>query len=136
MTKDRIKHFDDMVIRIRTQGVPVATAILAAAFIASPTLKSIQVDLSLIKVSSLSLVFGASALLITAIGLLDMLHYNLLLLAVNHALELENRSEFKGKLRITHKLTSPLLTFAHSAAATAIYVSVAGAAVYLAFLFK
>src|SRR6266567_1441091 len=34
MTKDRIKHFDDVVIRIRTQGVPLATAILAAGFVA------------------------------------------------------------------------------------------------------
>ncbi len=136
MTKDRIKHFDAMVISIRTQGVPVATAILAAALIASSSFKSTVINLASIKVSSLSLVFGASALLITAIGLLDLLHYNLLLLSVKHALYLENRPEFKGRLEITHKLTSPLLTFAHSAAAAIIYVSVAGAALYLAYVFK
>src|SRR6266705_2721168 len=136
MTKDRIKHFDDMVIRIRTQGVPVATAIIAAAFIASSTLESVKVNLSLIKVSYLSLVIGSSALLVTAIGLLDLLHYNLLLLAVRHAWNLEELPEFVGRLRITHQLTSPLLTFAHSAAAAVIYVSIASAAIYLAFLFK
>jgi len=135
MTKDRIKHFDNMVITIRTQGVPVATAILAAGLIASQTLKSIPVDLAIIKVSSLSLVFASSALLITAIGLLDLLHYNLLLLAVGHAWKLETRPEFKGKLQITHKLTSPLLTYAHSLAAAVIYVSLAGTAIYLSFSF-
>ncbi len=136
MTKDRIKHFDGTVIQLRIQGIPLATAILAAGFIAAPTLRSTQINVGGFHFSALSLVFLASALFLVPIALLDWLHYSLLLIAVRHAIEIENRAEFRDKLLITHKLTSPLLTSTHSIAAFVIYASIIATASYLAVVFR
>ena len=118
MTKDRIKHFDDVVIRLRIQGIPIAATIQAAGLASIEYTKDIIFcGLSL---TSLILIFG-SLYLIPIFGL-DLFHFKLLIISVNHAKNIEDSSEFKGKLQITSKLTSPILTWLHTILAAAIYL--------------
>ena len=57
MTKDRIKHFDDVIIRLRIQGIPIAAAIQAAGFASIDYTKNIFfLGCSL---TSLILIFGS-----------------------------------------------------------------------------
>jgi len=140
MTKDRIKHFDDVVMRIRIGGIPIATAIQAAGFIAYPHIHDLIIILQLgqhqFQLPALSLIFLASALYLFPIALLDGLHYKLLLIAVNHAKEIESLDNYKGKLQITTKLTSPWLTRIHTFAAYSVYVFIAGLGLFLAIFLR
>jgi len=118
VTKDRIKHFDDEVIRLRIQGLPIATAIQAAGWISFPYTKNISVPFLGCTTPSFILLFGSVYLI--PILALDLFHLKLLLIAVNHARFIETE-RFGGKLQITTKLTSRKLTLLHTLAAILVY---------------
>lgn len=120
MTKDRIKHFDDAVIRLRLQGIPIGTAIQAIGLASFQYTQNIRIA----NVSATSFIVALGSIYLIPIFLLDMLHYKLLLIAVEHAQEIEAMPKYKGKLRITTKLTKPWLTKLHSACAMIVYLSV------------
>lgn len=117
ITKDRIKHFNDVIIRLRMRGIPIAAAIQAAGLASIEYTKDLRFfGWSLI---SLILIFG-SLYLLPIIGL-DLFHFRLLLLAVSHAKSIEQLPEYKNKLQITTKLTSPILTGVHVILAVILY---------------
>jgi len=123
ITKDRIKHFDDIVMRIRVHGIPISTAFLTigwALISANPELKWVRY------------VFLFASLYLLPIAFLDFFHYSLLLKAVKHAQYIEN-NYFEGKLQITTKLTSPILTILHTVFAILVYaiVIIAGIASFM-----
>jgi hypothetical protein len=119
MTKDRIKHFDDVIIRLRIQGIPIAAAIQAAGFASINYTKNVFfLGCSL---TSLILIFG-SLYLLPILGL-DLFHFRLLMISVNHAISIEQLPQFKNKLQITSKLTSPKLTKLHTILAAVLYSS-------------
>lgn len=119
MTKDRIKHFDDVVIRLRIQGLPIATAIQAAGWISFPYTKNIIVPFFNCTTAALILLFGS--LYLIPIMILDMFHLHLMLKAVGYAKFIEN-DKFGGKIQITNKLTSRGLTLLHSVVAASVYL--------------
>jgi hypothetical protein len=127
MTKDRIKHFDDIVVRIRLSGIPIATGIIAVgiALLQKPDVTQFKINFLGYQVPAASLIFLAAVLFLIPIALLDWLHYNLLIRSVNHGIELEEKDELRERLSITRVLTSPNLTRAHSIAAATIYLSIA-----------
>ena len=129
-TKDRIKHFDDTVIRLRLQGIPIGTAIQAVG------LASFQYtqDITLWGLSATSLIIALGSIYLIPIFLLDMLHYKLLLISVGHAKEIEAMPKYKGKLQITTKLTSHKLTLLHWACAIAVYLGVIALGFIVAYL--
>lgn len=124
MTKDRIKHFDDVIMRTRVGGLPIATGLQTVAFLTSDTIGKIHPDLIPINISIFSLIMLSSVLYIIPVFLFDILHFQLLIKAVNHAREIEASDHFKGKLQITTKLTSHKLTVIHRYAGFAIYVAI------------
>ncbi|MCP8321727.1 MAG: hypothetical protein H3Z52_12435 [archaeon] len=133
MTKDRIKHFDDIVVRIRIQGIPIATAILAAGLISYQYTK----EVIFFGISAPALVVLAGTLYIIPILALDLFHFKLLMIAVEHGKYIENLPQFKGKLQITTKLTGRWLTIFHIVFAIAIYVVilVAGLSLLISFIY-
>ena len=68
-------------------------------------------------------VFLFASLYLLPIAFLDFFHFNLLLKAVKHAQYIEN-NYFDGKLQITTKLTSPILTILHTVFVILVYVIV------------
>jgi len=118
MTKDRIKHFDDVVIRIRVQAIPISSVFFIAGW-----------GLFREGFGWASWLFILAAIYILPIAVLDYFHYNLLVKAVRHAIDLE-QNKFHNKLQITQKLTSRWLTFLHSFAALGIYSAIFIAALY------
>jgi len=130
ITKDRIKHFDDAVIRLRLQGIPIGTAIQAIGLASFSYTHNIRVW----GVSATSLIIALGAIYLIPIFLLDVLHYKLLLISVEHAKEIEAMPKYLGKLRITTKLTSHKLTILHWACAIVVYLGVIILGLFLAYL--
>lgn len=122
MTKDRIKHFDDTVIRLRLQGIPIATAIMTLALTSIKFTQPIEINLFCFKFCATSLIMLIGAFYIIPIFLLDMVHYKLLILSVEHAISIEKQQKYKDKLKITQVLTSPLLTRLHTWSVNILYV--------------
>jgi hypothetical protein len=134
MAKDRIKHFDDIVIRLRLGGVPIASAIIGAGLASFQYTHSIMFSIAnLGSVNATSIVILLGAFYLLPICALDMFHYRLLLIAVDHARQIEQQENYKGKLQITTKLTSPILTKIHTIVAMIIYIAVFTAALVLAY---
>jgi len=130
MAKDRIKHFDDVIMRTRIQGLPIGTGLQAVAFITSNSIGRVQWDVSgYFSIPVFSLIMFASVLYLIPVFLFDIVHFRLLILSVRHAREIENQSCFKDKLQITNKLTSPKLTRLHEFAGYGIYVIVIGSGI-------
>lgn len=124
MTKDRIKHFDDVVMRTRLQGLPIATALQAAAFLTSDTVGRINVNilnLNIINLPVFSLIILAGLVYLIPVILLDAVHFKLLMQAVKHAQKIEQMSRFKEKLGITTALTGGWLTVLHAGGAAVAY---------------
>ena len=120
MTKDRIKHFDDIVIRLRLQGIPIGTAIQAIGLASFSYTHSIRVW----GISATSFIIALGSIYLIPIFLLDIFHYKLLLISVEHGREIEAMPQYRGKLQITTKLTSRKLTVLHWACAIAVYLGV------------
>jgi len=134
MTKDRIKHFDDVLMRTRVEGIPIATALQAAAFVTAKDVGYIQTKIPLIfgtiSLPVFSLIILASLAYLIPVLLLDILHFVLLKKAVEHAYDLEE--ELGNKIKITHKLTSFWLTLLHTVGAYLIYAVIFLAGIYFA----
>ncbi len=131
MTKDRIKHFDDMVMKTRVQGLPIATAIQAIAFATLTSVGKIQTNVLGLPVFSLIIIAGLIYLI--PVLLLDILHLALLTKAVKHAKLIED-NYFKDKLTITNVLSDKKLTVLHVVGGLGIYAVVFGAGLYFLFV--
>lgn len=135
MSKDRIKHFDDVIMRTRITGLPIATGLQAAAFLTSDTIGKIHPPmLSPLEIPIFSLIMIASVLYLIPVFLFDILHFTLLLKAVKHAKSIENQEVFRGKLEITTKLTSHRLTMIHKFAGYGIYLIIIGSGIFFAIM--
>lgn len=131
MTKDRIKHFDDMVMKTRVQGLPIATAIQAIAFASLASVGKIQT--TILDLSVFSLIIIASLIYLVPVLLLDILHLILLSKAVKHAKNIEENF-FKETISITRILSSRKLTALHVAGGIGIYAVVFGAGFYFLYV--
>lgn len=134
MTKDRIKHFDDVIMRTRVGGLPIATGLQTVAFLTSDTIGKIHPDLIPFNLSIFSLIMISSVFYIIPVFLFDILHFQLLVKAVRHAREIEASDHFKGKLQITTKLTSHKLTTLHRYAGYAIYIAIMVTGIIFAYI--
>lgn len=132
MTKDRIAHFDDVVIRLRLEGIPIASAIIGAGLASFQYTSNIVFNIDKISINATSIVILLGAIYLLPIFALDMFYYRLLMISVEHARQIE-QEEYPGKLQITTKLTSPSLTTAHRVIAIIIYVGIFITALTLAF---
>ena len=121
MTKDRIKHFDNVVIRLRLGGIPIASAIIGAGLASFQYTSKIIFQLLNFTVNATSIVILLGALYLIPVFALDIFHYHLLRISVEHAKQIEQQKKYKGKLQITTKLTSPVLTKFHTGATILIY---------------
>jgi hypothetical protein len=133
MTKDRIKHFDDIVIRLRLGGVPIASAIIGAGLASFQYTSTLLFHIWSYTINATSIVILLGALYILPICILDVFHYHLLVIAVDHARQIEQQDKFRGKLQITTKLTSPILTKIHLSVAIIIYTFVFSIALILSY---
>lgn len=134
ITKDRIKHFDDVIMKTRVQGLPIATTIQAAAFASLGSIGKISIQFAGFDLHVFSLIIFAGLVYLVPILLLDLLHYKLLLKAVAHAKSIEERPQFVGKLEITHKLSSRGLSFLHAAGGYGVYIVVFASGIYFALI--
>jgi hypothetical protein len=134
MTKNRIKHFDDIVMKTRVQGIPIATAIQAAAFVSAASVGKIETTIFNYQISVFSIIILSSLTYLVPVLLLDIFHFKLLLKAVKHASKIEEEEPFKGKLEITHKLTSRGLSVLHSLGGYGTYFVIFLAGFYFAFI--
>lgn len=127
MTKDRIKHFDDMVMKTRVQGLPIATAIQAIAF---ATLASVgKIQTTILDLPVFSLIIIAGLIYLVPVLLLDVLHLLLLRKAVMHAKNIEE-TYFKNTLSITRILSNRKLTILHIVGGLGIYSVVFASGIY------
>ena len=115
MTKDRIAHFDNKILTVRLQGIPIATGIQAAGIGLSGYLSEMTSPLPLF-----SLIMAISVLYIIPVFLLDIYNLKLLMLSVKHALDLE--TQLQKKLSITHSLTSDKLSALNKIGGAAVYL--------------
>jgi uncharacterized membrane-anchored protein YitT (DUF2179 family) len=129
MTKDRIKHFDDVVTRLRLQGIPIGTAIQAIGFASFQYVKTVNIG----GISATSLIVAMGSIYLIPIFFLDLFHYNLMLISVRHAKEIEALPKYKDKLQITTKLTSRKLTILHTVCAIIVYCGVIAMGFVLAY---
>jgi hypothetical protein len=134
MTKDRIKHFDDIVIRLRLEGVPITSAIIGAGLASFQYTSKVVFRINNYALNATSIVLLLGAFYIFPICILDLFHYRLLVIAVDHARSIEQEEKFKGRLQITTKLTSPTLTRIHLIVAMFIYVALFIGAIILAYM--
>lgn len=133
MTKDRIKHFDNVVIRLRLGGIPIANAIIGAGLASFQYTSGIALQLPNATINATSIIILLGAFYLIPVFALDVFHYRLLRISVDHAKQIELRKEYKGKLQITTKLTSPKLTLFHTGATILIYGVVFVMALWLAY---
>jgi len=120
MAKDRISVFDNQVIAIRISGIPLVLVIIGVGFVVVNKIN--QVTIPVLNCSGAILPFVFAALYTIPLCILDALHYDLLLKAVEHAKSIENSDPFRNLLNITNKLTSPKLTFIHTISLYALYI--------------
>jgi hypothetical protein len=126
MSNDRVKYLDDTVMRTRIQGLPIATSIQAAAFttlgakIGDTTVGQTMVSIGGLNLAVFQLIIGAGLAYLIPVLLLDVVHYWLLLKAVDHTTKVED-TYFKDKLSITGILTHRKYTLMHTVGAYLIY---------------
>lgn len=120
MTKDRIKHFDNAVIRLRLQGIPIGTAIQAIGLTSFQYTHTLRIW----DISAASLIIALGSIYLIPIFALDILHYELMLISVEHGREIEAMPKYRGRLQITTRLTKPWLTRLHWFCAIAVYLGV------------
>jgi predicted PurR-regulated permease PerM len=131
MTKDRIKHFDDLIFRLRLEGIPIASGIIGVGLASFQYTSDIIFQIGNFTINATSIVVLLGAFYLMPVFALDMVYYKLLNKAVNHAREIESK-EFNQNLKITGILTSHFLTYAHTAIAIFIYLSLMAASFALA----
>lgn len=119
ITKDRISHFDEIVIRLRIEGISLALLIIGIGFTIVQYAPKVYVNL--LQWSAAGLIFIFASLYLIPIFSFDMLHYYLLLKSVKHSIEIE-RELFLDKIAITQKLTAKTLTVIHSIFFIALYI--------------
>jgi len=112
MTKDRIKHFDTMVMKLRVQGLPIAAVIQAIAFFVSSQADGISINILGYEFSVFAIIVMTALFYLVPVLFLDVLHFLLLYSSVKHALQLE-KNHFNNKIQITHKLTNKFYTIMH-----------------------
>jgi hypothetical protein len=123
MTKDRIKHFDDLIFRLRLEGIPIASGIIGVGLVSYNYTSDIVLDLGNFTIGAPSLVILLAAFYLMPIFALDMVYYDLLRRAVEHAEKIEE-SHFNETISITRKLTSKYLSIAHTTIAIFIYLGI------------
>jgi len=131
VTKERIKHFDDIIIKIRIQGIPIAGALLSVGALLTPILKTYEFPLF---GNAAPLIFIVVSIYVTALIGIDWIHYKLLLESVNHAIFIENISQFKGILQITTILTKNWITRLHLIVALFLYLPILGLSIVISYL--
>lgn len=131
MAKDRIRHFDDQIVKLRLEGIPIASAIIGVALLSFQYTSDIVVGFGnfTINATSIAILMGAAYLL--PIFVLDLFYYNLLGRAVKYAKKLEDE-KFEKKIQITSQLTSKRLSTIHKWTARVIYFSVIITSIILA----
>lgn len=118
--KDRIMQFDHIVVRIRISGITLILLISGVGLTLSEKLQGPPVPLLNCNLTALPFIF---AMVFTiAILIFDWVHYQMLLMAVNHAKEIEDTECFQGLLRITHKLTTQSIGNMHFFSMILLYV--------------
>lgn len=122
IAKDRISVFDSQVIAIRISGIPLVLVIIAVGIVVIDRMN--QIIVPILNCNGAALPFIFAALYTIPLFLLDALHYDLLLKAVNHAKQIENSPPFKGLLGITNSLTNERLTLVHSWSLYALYATI------------
>jgi hypothetical protein len=119
MAKDRIKSFNDQVNAIRISGIPLVLVIIAVGFVIIDKLNLITIPL--INCNAAIIPFVFAALFTIPLCLLDIIYYNMLLKAVQHAHSIERREPFKHLICITDKITCPKLQVLHTTSLVALY---------------
>ncbi|MHA1672724.1 MAG: hypothetical protein ACTSYI_03770 [Promethearchaeota archaeon] len=94
MAKDRIKHFDDVVIKLRLEAIPISGLLITLGI-------TQQVDV----------LFLIAAIYLIPIFLLDIVHFTLLIKSVKYALELETK--LNNQVNITTRLTRTWISVLH-----------------------
>lgn len=89
MTKDRIKHFDDVAIRLRIGGIPIASAIIGAGLASFQYTSTIVFSIGNFSINATSIVILLGAFYLLPILALDIFHFHLLLISVEHAKQIE-----------------------------------------------
>jgi len=120
MAKERINQFDQTVVRIRTTGIPIILVIIGVGLTIADRLTGVVVPV--ISCNGAALPFLFAACYILPVALLDLVHYHMLLLAVEHAKLIEDSESFRGLLGLTNRLTSKNLNVIHFLAAILIYI--------------
>jgi len=133
MSKERISFFDNAVITIRMSGIPIVLVIIGVGFAIME--KSNTITIPIINCNGAALPFIFAALYTIPLFSLDLLHYGLLLRAVNHAKKIEETPTFKDLLGISKTLTSPRLTHLHSFSTVALYATMFILSMLLAWAF-
>jgi hypothetical protein len=132
VTKDRISHFDEIVIRLRLEGISLALLIIGIGFMIvqyAPTVHVTEIDFS-----AAGLVFIFASAYLIPIFFFDMFHYHLLIKSVEHSIWIENQI-FPGRKSITQKLTSKFLTTIHSILFIGLYLIIISMGFVLGYLF-
>ena len=132
LTKDRISHFDEIVIRLRLEGISLALLIIGIGFMIvqyAPTVHVTEIDFS-----AAGLVFIFASAYLIPIFFFDMLHYHLLIQSVEHSISIE-KMIFSDRKSITQKLTSKFLTTIHSVLFIALYLIIISMGFILGYLF-
>ncbi|WAI01233.1 hypothetical protein [Methanogenium organophilum] len=130
VTKDRIRHFDDIILKIRLEGIPIALALFSIGYYLIPILQINEVP---VFGNAACIPFFAVSFYIIGLMGMDFVHFVLLLGSVDHSKWIENLPQFKGKLQITTKLTNIKLTWFHLIYAMIFYASILGVSVFVGF---
>ncbi|MGD1003936.1 MAG: hypothetical protein ABR887_00760 [Methanoregulaceae archaeon] len=133
MTKDRISNFDNAVITIRIYGIPIVLVIIGIGLTSMEKLKTITIPI--INCNGAALPFLFAAIYTIPLCLLDILHYKLLIKAVNHANKIEESKPFKDLLGISKTLTSTNMTHLHTISLIALYGTIFSLSILLTYKF-
>src|SRR5437667_11909579 len=96
MAKDRIKHFDDVVVRIRLQGIGIAATIMSIGVASVRFTGVVRIMIGGLSVTGVAAIAFLGSLYLIPVAALDWFHYKLLILYVERALEVENDAKYKG----------------------------------------
>ena len=132
MTNVKIEHFSDIVIRLRLEGISIASVIIGAGLASFQYTSKIVFNIDKITINATSIVILLGAVYLLPILALDMYYYKLLVISVKHAKKIEKGEKYKGELQIVSELETPGRTTTHRVIALIIYGGVLIAALVLA----
>lgn len=133
MAKERINQFDQTVVRIRMTGIPIILVIIGVGLTIADTISGYTVPVLNCRGAALPFLFAA--IYIVPVAVMDIVHYHMLLLAVEHAKSIEDSESFCGLLGLTKRLTTKRLNIFHFVAAMMIYILLFVLTLVLAWLF-